>query len=109
MVLKKFNDSTLYTSTVQNLFDITGLKNHSGQIFLDALLTGDSVEIITYIYDLEGAVFKVYRKETIDFDDDDLTNAPVYNIPPIQSDGYRVSIKKISGSDRTVNWNRYEQ
>lgn len=109
MVLTPFNNSLLYSSVEQNLFNITGLKNHSGQIFLDALISGDSVEIITYIKDIGGAVFKVYRKETISFDVDNLTNEPVYNIPPVQSDGYKVSIRKISGTDRTVNWNRYEQ
>jgi len=51
MALQSFNGSVLTDGTEQDLFDLTALQHYATWIFLDELLTGDSIQVRVFIQD----------------------------------------------------------
>lgn len=105
MVLTEFDGSILSTAAEQDLFDVTALKHYATTIFTHNMLAGDEVEIKVYIKDSNAAVMRVYRTKSIK----DAQSDPAFFIPFLPSAQYKVTIKRLAGTDRTYTWNRYEE
>lgn len=97
--------SQAVTSSETFLFvAITDERTYFCHIFCHNMTSGDVYDIRTYINDKNASTTRVEYKDRISFSD--VENKPVYYIPPIPTDSFRVSIQKISGTDRTFTWRR---
>jgi len=105
LALTEFNGTITTDATEQNLFDVTALKHYATTIFTHNMLAGDEVEIKIYKKDSNAVVMRVYRTSSIK----DAQSDPAFFIPFLPSAQYRVTIKRILGTDRAYTWNRYEQ
>jgi len=105
LALTEFNGSIVSSAVEQNLFDVTALKHYATTIFTHNMLAGDEVEIKIYKLDSNAAVMRVYRTTSIK----DAQSDPAFFIPFLPAAQYRVTIKRLAGTDRTYTWNRYEQ
>lgn len=106
MALQSFDGNITTNGTEQDLFDITSLSHFATWVYLDNLLNGDSVQIRVYIQDPnDSAIMKKY----IDVLISDAQSTPSFYIPWVPSNQYRVSIQRVSGSDKNVTWCRKEQ
>jgi hypothetical protein len=98
------------TSAVeQNFFvvnDGTVPHGHETIIYADALLSGDQIKIRVYLYDTNDAAFKIYKVSLIDgpLNITDAESAIVVNW--LTSRQYKVSVQRITGTDREISWVR---
>ncbi len=104
MALLRFDGSVLTDGTEQTLFDVSTLKHYAADIFTHNMLAGDIVEIKVYKKDDNAAVMRVYRTRKIK----NVQADPAFFIPFLPTSQYKVTIKRIAGTDRTYTWNRYE-
>jgi len=73
-------------------------------VHTNAMAAGDVYIIRTIVQDANASVTRVLYEDTIKFSDID--GQPTYYIPPIPTQSFRVSIQKITGTDRTFTWQR---
>jgi len=104
MALTEFNGSIVSSAVEQNLFDITALKHYATTIFTHNMLAGDEVEIKVYVLDVNSAVMRSYRTKRIK----GVQSDPATFSPFLPTSQYRVTIKRLAGTDRTYTWTRYE-
>lgn len=105
MAVVEFSGTLPVTSVVANLFPSQiVLKTYACDIFFDALQAGDAIEIIIYKKDIAGASEKVFDFFTVT----GVQAAPDVYIPPMSTASYRVTARKVSGVDRSINWVRSE-
>lgn len=105
MALTESNGSIVSSAVEQDLFDVTALKHYATTIFTHNMVDGDEVEIKIYKLDSNASVMRVYRTISINDAQDD----PAFFIPFLPAAQYKVTIKRLAGTDRTYTWNRYEQ
>lgn len=106
MALNSFDDNVTTNASEQDLFDITALRHYASWIYLDNLDTGDSVQIRVYILDPNDSN---QSKKYLDVLVSDAQASPAFYIPWVPTGQYRVSIQKVTGTDRVVTWCRKEQ
>jgi len=105
LALTEFNGSIVSTAVEQNLLDVTTLKHYATTLFTHNMVAGDEIEVKVYKLDSNSAVMRVYRTKSIK----GLQSAPAIFVPFLPATQYRVTIKRLAGTDRTYTWNRYEQ
>ena len=105
MALQEFNGNITTTGAEQDLFDITALRHYATWVNLHNLLNGDSVQIRVYILDPNASLQRKY----IDVLISDAQSTPAFYIPWVPTGRYRVTIQRISGTDRNITWCRKEQ
>jgi len=97
--------SELVTSSVVNLFvSQIGLKYYATYVYFQNIAASDSFKIIIFVNDPESATERIYDQFTIS---DDISADAVF-IPFLPTDSYRVTAQKITGTDRSLTWVRYE-
>jgi len=98
----------LLDGTIQDLIaTVTGLKYYSGHVFLDNLVSGDSIEFVIYIYDPVSATQKIYDKFTVS----GLQTTPTTFIPNLPTEQFRVTAQQTAsgvGGYKTINFVRYD-
>lgn len=82
----------------------TTLATYFCYIFCHNMAEGDVYRIRTYVKDENTSTTRVLYNDKVRFKDID--GNPVYYIPPIPTNSFRVSIQKIEGTDRTFTWVR---
>lgn len=90
---------TLMDGTEQPLFENTALGEYSGYIFLDNMLSGDTIEIKVYVKDVEDDTYKVYISETYS---NALTVPAIRLMPIIAKVGVKVTAKQTAGTYRII-------
>jgi hypothetical protein len=106
MALTSFDGSITTSGAEQDLFNITALRHFATWVYLDNLVGGDSVQIRVYIQDPnDSATMKKY----IDVLISDAQSTPSFYIPWVPTNQYRVTIQRISGTDKSITWCRKEQ
>lgn len=106
MALNSFDGNITTNAGVTNLFDITALRHFATWIYLDNLIGGDSVQIRVEIQDPNDASS---MKRYIDVLISDAQANPAFYIPWVPTQQYRVSIQRITGTDKVITWCRKEQ
>lgn len=100
-----FTNGTLTSSaTEQTLFDITADKHYATWIFANAMTSTDTVEIKVYVKDSQGGLMRVYTTQTLG----GVQTDPAYFVPFVPTRQYKVTLKRITGTDRAYNWQRIE-
>ncbi len=106
MALNSFDGNLVTNTSEQDLFDITALRHYATWIYLNNLVGGDSVQIRVYVQDPNDSnAMKRYIDVLIS---DDQSN-PSFYIPWVPVEQYRVTIQRITGTDKSVTWCRKEQ
>ena len=101
-----FTDGTITTdATEKTIFDITADANYSTHIFTHNMVAADKVEIKIYIKDQNGATMRVY--DTVQLED--AQSNPAFHIPNLPTKQYKVTIKRLAGTDRAYTWQRVTQ
>lgn len=101
-----FTDGTITTdATEKNLFDVTADENYSTYIFTHNMAAADKVEIKVYVKDENGAAMRVYQTTQLE----DVQSDPAFLIPNLPTKQYKVTIKRIAGTDRAYTWQRVTQ
>jgi hypothetical protein len=104
MVVTFFDGTITTTTTAQNLFDISADRHYATWIHTHNMLAIDSIEIKTYVRDQNANVMRVYNTTVLTGVQDD----PAFFIPYIPTKQYRVTIRRIAGTDRAYTWQRVE-
>lgn len=90
---------TLMDGTEQTIFENTDLGEYSGYIFLDKMLSGDTLRIRMFLKDLEDATYKKYLDE--EYSDAQL--CPIVRIMPIIGKvGFKVTAQQTVGAYREL-------
>ena len=106
MALQSFNGSVLTDGTEQDLFDLTALQHYATWIFLDELLTGDSIQVRVFIQDpADASAMKKY----IDVLVSGAQSNPAFYIPWTPTEQYKVSVQRFLGAEHTITWCRKVQ
>lgn len=106
MPLTEADGTITTTASEQDLFDITaGPKYFSTIIFLNAMTSTETFIIKVYVYDTNGATYRVYQTITLT----GVQSDPAGYIPTLLSSQYKVTIQRTAGTDRAVTWKRFEQ
>jgi hypothetical protein len=71
---------------------------------LHNLVSGDAIRIKTYVYDVNTTTIRVIYNDRVSYSH--IKDDPVYYVPPLPTDNFRVTIQRVAGSDRTVTWRR---
>ena len=74
------------------------------KVNLHNMVSGDVIRIKTYVNDSNASTARVLYDDRVSFSH--AKDEPVYYIPPTPTDSFRVTIQRVSGSDRTVTWRR---
>lgn len=102
-----FTNGTITTSaSEQNLFDVTADKYFATYLFLHNMTGTETFVIKVYIYDANGATYRLYQTEIPTFEE--VQNNPCVHIPFMATPQYKVSIQRTAGTDRAVTWLRME-
>ena len=100
-----FDGSTLITITETDLFTpVTTTKYHTIWISLSPIVAADEYTIRVYIKDAVAGTERLYVERTFI----DVQAQPAFYLAPILMDFFRVSMQKITGTDRTFLWRRGE-
>ena len=98
----------LMDGTVQNIIaSATGLKYYSAWLFVNALVSGDSITFTIYANDPQASTEKIYDQFTVSGAQ---TKTAVF-IPNIPTDSFRVTAQQTSdgaGGKKTINYVRYD-
>ena len=98
------NNETLMDGTEQDLFTIqTVLQQYETKIFFDELTSGDEITIRVYIHD----EFDNMERRYITVPVEGLQTNPGYVVNWLASSTYRVTCQQISGTNRTISWERW--
>lgn len=93
------------TGSVANLFSSqTTLQHYATWIFFFNLTAGDSIEITIYVEDAQASTERIYDQFIVS----GVQDKPSVFIPFVPTESYRVEAETISGTNRTINWVRYE-
>ncbi|SRR5580765_1935822 len=100
------NGSTASTASEATLSEITSDDDAywGAMVYVPATFTGsDLVEIRFYVYDINATTItgKVVYYDAIGGDQ---SMSPSYYYPPVAGKRYRLTIKRIGGTDRTFTW-----
>lgn len=95
------NDTTLTDGTEQTLFTTTTNAYYGGGVDLSNMASGDQIEIKLYKgYKSAGALVLV---DTYPFTD--AQAKPGFEIPMLHAPyGYKLTIKRLAGTDRNYDW-----
>lgn len=106
MALAFTNGTITTTASEQNLFDITADNNYATYIFAHNMVAADEVEIKVYTRDENGTpTMRVYRTKKLK----DAQSDPTIFIPFLPTKQYKVTIKRLAGTDRAFTWLRVTQ
>lgn len=104
MVVTFFDGTTTSNTTGINLFDISADRHYATWIHTHNMAAVDKIEIKTYVRDQNANVMRVYSTAILEGQQDD----PAFFIPYIPCKQYRVTIKRLAGTDRAYTWQRVE-
>lgn len=80
---------------------VTGLKDYSAQINCKNMVSGDTIELRVYIYDPQAAtITETYRTFTISGAQVD----DIFFVPSMPTARFKLTIKRIAGTDRAYDW-----
>lgn len=97
--------SLLTTASEQDLFVAqTSDLTYWCKVNLHNLVSGDAVRIKTYVNDSNATTPRIIYNDRVSFSH--INGDPVYYIPPIPTDSFKVTIQRVAGSDRTITWRR---
>lgn len=106
MALAEDSGNVTMNGTEQNMFaSQTDLKYYSSYVFLHNMASGDTIRIRVYVKDVDDAVERVYEDQTAS----DAQTVPAIFIPFLPTSSYRVTCQQTAGTNRVVNWAKYEQ
>lgn len=95
----------LMDGTVQNIIPTsTGLKYFSAWLFLQNMASGDTIIFTIYANDPQSSTERIYDQFTVSGAQ---TKTGVF-IPNIPTDSFRVTAEQTAGTNRTINWVRYD-
>ena len=97
--------STAVSTTEVDLFTpVTVTKTYGCTIYVDPVGASDEFIFKQYVYDQTAAAYKLEKKHTVKGSQTLLSL--IFN--PVATSRYKVTGQKISGTDRTFNWERAE-
>lgn len=107
MTLVKVSGTITSNATEQNIFttDPAGDRIYSCWINTHAMIAGDQIEVRVYQLDSQLSVMRVWQGPTVI---SGLQSEPSFYIHAIPTAQYRVTIKRIAGTDRAYSWTRWE-
>jgi len=91
--------STTMDGTEQTVFETTELGEYSGYIFLDKMVSGDTVAIRVYVKDVNDDTYKKWLEDSYT---GALTTPALRMEPMIGKVGMKVTLQQTAGSYRTV-------
>ena len=98
------NDELLMDGNEQDLFtQQTVLQQYETHIFFDQLAAGDEILIRVYLHDEKDNAERRYITIPVE----GLQDNPAYVVNWLASSTYRVSLQQISGTNRTISWERW--
>lgn len=98
------NNELVMDGNEQDLFvKQEGLKQYETHIFFDKLEAGDEIIIRVYIHDEFNNADRRYLTVPVE----GLQTNPVYVVNWLPSSTYRISCKQITGTNKTISWERY--
>lgn len=99
------NGSQSVTSSETDLFTaVTSLKTYFCYVSCHNMASGDIFVIRTYVKDENTSTTRVLYKDIITYGL--IQNQPIYFVPPVPTNSFKVTIQKLSGTDRTFTWVR---
>jgi len=105
VLLEGANGSQLMTGSAANLFSsVLALAHYATWIFTNTLQAGDTLHIIVYTNDVNGAAERIYDE----FDVVGAQTKPGVFIPFVPTNSYRITAHQTTGTNRTITWVRYE-
>jgi hypothetical protein len=104
MVVTFFDGTITTTTTATSLFDISADRHYATWIHTHNMLAIDEIEIKTLVRDQNANVMRVYNTTVLKGIQDD----PSFFIPYIPTKQYRVTIRRLAGTDRAFTWQRVE-
>ena len=82
----------------------TDEKTYWCKVFCNDMMAGDTYIIRTYVQDENASTTRVLYEDEVTFSD--IEDQPTYYIPPVPTNSFRVTMEKLSGTDRTFTWRR---
>lgn len=106
MALTESSGNVTMNGTEQNMFaSQTTLKYYSTYVFLHNMASGDTITIKVYVQDKDATTERVYESRTVS----DAQTKPAVFVPFLPTSSYRVTCQQTAGTNRVINWARYEQ
>ena len=97
--------SQIADGTEQDLFAAqTTLATYWCKVSCHNMASGDVVRIRTYVKDENSATTRVLYDDRVSYSH--IKTDPVYYIPPIPTNSFKVSIEQTDGTNRTFTWLR---
>lgn len=91
--------STTMDGTELDLFESTELGEYSGYVFLDDLLSGDTIVLKVYVKDVEDDVYKLWLQDEYS----GVLSSPALRMEPmIGKVGMKVTAQQTAGTNRTI-------
>ncbi len=97
--------SILADGTEQDLFTAQTTEfTYWCKVFCHNMASGDAVIIRTYVQDENALTARVLYEDRVTYSI--IKDDPVYYIPPVPTDNYKVTIQQTDGTNRTYTWRR---
>lgn len=95
----------LMDGTVQNIIPtVTVLAYYSAWLYVHNMLAGDVIQFTIYVNDPQSGTERIYDQFTVSGAQ---TNVAVF-IPNVPTDSFRVTAQQTAGTNRTINFVRYD-
>lgn len=104
MTITFTDGTTTSNATGINLFDISADRHYATWIFTHNMAAADILEVKVFVRDQNSNVMRSYTTEKIE----GVQNDPSFFIPYLPTKQYRVTIRRVAGSDKAYTWQRIE-
>src|SRR5215510_16274265 len=102
--VQKLKGGTLVSTTPVTIYENLNFAEHRGFMFFSGYASPDVFNYTVEVLDSQAGAYKVVRNRNITYTDTQSFNEQGLEIIPRVTDQIRITFKKISGTDRTVNY-----
>src|SRR5215510_2926422 len=105
--VQKLKGGTLVSTTPVTIYENLNFAEHRGFFFFSGYASPDVFNYTVEVVDTQAGAYKVVRYRNITYTDMQSFNEQGIEMIPRVADQIRVTFKKVSGTDRTVNYTMY--
>lgn len=99
-----FSGAIVTSTTMQTLYDQPTFGVHEGYIVFEGIQAGDQFEIEIHTYNVYRGSLYPLRVFTVSYEQLDDGDVPQLHFWPRQTTHFRIRMRRIAGSDRTISY-----